>query len=118
MIARHSTPGHSDDVLAIIDKASKDIAVEELLKNLEEVWLSMTFQFKSHTRIHGGDQVMGAINACHVYYTIVRVVKVMIGDVHVVEREKEIAGISNKLIVPAGDYIFTLSLLAIYIVCV
>ena len=51
------TVGHRDDVLAVIERASKDIAVEELLKNLEEVWLSMTFQFKTHMPQHSSEQV-------------------------------------------------------------
>ena len=55
--------------------------MEELLKNLEEVWLSMTFQFKSHTRIHGGDQV-NYCRACVLYYNErVQLVKVIIGGV-------------------------------------
>ena len=48
---------HSEDVLLVIQRAEKDVAVEELLKNLEEVWLSMQFQLKPHIRLQTSDQV-------------------------------------------------------------
>lgn len=48
---------HNSAILAIVDRASKEVAIEELLKNLEEVWLSMQFQLKPHFRLHGHEQV-------------------------------------------------------------
>ena len=53
----HTCLAHIEEILAVVERAGKDIAVEELLKNLEEVWLSMTFQFSPHKRLHSGDQV-------------------------------------------------------------
>ena len=49
--------GYSTDILGIVDRASKEVAIEELLKNLEEVWLSMQFQLKPFYRLHGHEQV-------------------------------------------------------------
>ena len=49
--------GYSADILGIVDRASKEVAIEELLKNLEEVWLSMQFQLKPFYRLHGHEQV-------------------------------------------------------------
>ena len=39
-------------MLQVVDKALKEVAIEDLLKNLEEVWLSMQFQLKPYSRLH------------------------------------------------------------------
>lgn len=49
---------YSGDILAIVDRSSKEVAIEELLKNLEEVWLGMQFQLKPYTRLQGNNEVV------------------------------------------------------------
>jgi dynein heavy chain len=65
-VLRHLTVGrfmelkliyYSTNILAIVERASKEVAIEELLKNLEEVWLGMQFHFKPYLRIHSQEQV-------------------------------------------------------------
>lgn len=53
----HSLLGYNSEILGIVDRASKEVAIEELLKNLEEVWLGMQFQLKPFYRLHGHEQV-------------------------------------------------------------
>ena len=48
---------YNSEILGIVDRASKEVAIEELLKNLEEVWLGMQFQLKPFYRLHGHEQV-------------------------------------------------------------
>uniref|UniRef100_A0A1X7UKN4 Uncharacterized protein n=1 Tax=Amphimedon queenslandica TaxID=400682 RepID=A0A1X7UKN4_AMPQE len=69
-VLRHMTVGrfmelkllsYSADILGIVDRASKEVAIEELLKNLEEVWLSMQFQLKPFYRLHGHEQAASDI---------------------------------------------------------
>lgn len=53
----HFLLGYNSEILGIVDRASKEVAIEELLKNLEEVWLGMQFQLKPFYRLHGHEQV-------------------------------------------------------------
>ncbi|XP_052258855.1 uncharacterized protein LOC127863384 isoform X2 [Dreissena polymorpha] len=41
---------HVDDVRAIVQRAVKDLSIEQSLKNYEEVWLSKVFKFQVHIR--------------------------------------------------------------------
>uniref|UniRef100_W5M8M7 Uncharacterized protein n=1 Tax=Lepisosteus oculatus TaxID=7918 RepID=W5M8M7_LEPOC len=41
---------HADNVKAIVERASNDIAIETGLKNCEEVWLSRIFDLQPHNR--------------------------------------------------------------------
>jgi len=40
---------HADEVRGIIQRATKDVAIESSLKTYEEVWLSKIFEIKPHT---------------------------------------------------------------------
>ena len=41
---------HVDDVRAIVQRAVKDLSIEQSLKTYEEVWLSKIFDLREHTR--------------------------------------------------------------------
>ncbi|KAL3885754.1 hypothetical protein ACJMK2_025795 [Sinanodonta woodiana] len=41
---------HVDDVRAIVQRAMKDLSIEQSLKTYEEVWLSKIFELKAHIR--------------------------------------------------------------------
>ncbi|KAK6172547.1 hypothetical protein SNE40_016179 [Patella caerulea] len=41
---------HVDDVRAIVQRAAKDLTIEQSLKTYEEVWLSKVFELRSHIR--------------------------------------------------------------------
>ena len=41
---------HVDDVRGIVQRAVKDLSIEQSLKTYEEVWLSKVFQFHLHIR--------------------------------------------------------------------
>ncbi|XP_071095883.1 uncharacterized protein [Haliotis cracherodii] len=41
---------HVDDVRAIVQRAVKDLSIEQSLKTYEEVWLSKIFELRSHVR--------------------------------------------------------------------
>ena len=41
---------HVDDVRAIVQRAVKDLAIENALKTYEEVWLSKVFELRYHVR--------------------------------------------------------------------
>ncbi|CAH1797693.1 unnamed protein product [Owenia fusiformis] len=42
---------HVDDVRAIVQRAVKDLSIEQSLKTYEEVWLSKIFDLRSHVRV-------------------------------------------------------------------
>ena len=44
-------------MLAVVEKADREVAIEQLLRNTEEVWLSKQFQLHRHTRSTAQDQV-------------------------------------------------------------
>ena len=44
------TQQHVDDVRAIVQRAVKDLAIENALKTYEEVWLSKVFELRGHVR--------------------------------------------------------------------
>lgn len=54
---------HVDDVRAIVQRAGKDLSIEQSLKTYEEVWLSKVFESREHIRhqtssaSHSGEQV-------------------------------------------------------------
>ena len=39
-----------DDVRAIVQRAVKDLSIEQSLKTYEEVWLSKIFELREHVR--------------------------------------------------------------------
>lgn len=41
---------HTDEVRTIIQKATKDVAIESSLKTYEEVWLSKIFELKRYKK--------------------------------------------------------------------
>ena len=41
---------HVDDVRAIVQRAIKDLSIEQSLKTYEEVWLSKKFELCEHAR--------------------------------------------------------------------
>ena len=41
---------HSVEVLSMVERSGREVAIERLLRNMEEVWLSKQFHFKPHTR--------------------------------------------------------------------
>ena len=41
---------HVDDVRAIVQRAVKDLTIEQSLKNYEAVWLSKVFTLREHVR--------------------------------------------------------------------
>ena len=41
---------HVDDVRAIVNRAVKDLSIEQSLKTYEEVWLSKVFELRQHVR--------------------------------------------------------------------
>ena len=41
---------HVDDVRAIVQRAVKDLSIEQSLKTYEEVWLSKIFETREHVR--------------------------------------------------------------------
>ena len=45
-----STTEHVGDVRAIVQRAVKDLLIEESLKTYEEVWLSKVFEMRDHVR--------------------------------------------------------------------
>lgn len=46
----HACTGHVDDVKAIVQRAIKDLSIEQALKKYEEIWLSKVFELSEHTR--------------------------------------------------------------------
>lgn len=42
---------HVDDVRAQVQRAVKDLSIEQSLKTYDEVWLSKIFELRPHTRI-------------------------------------------------------------------
>ena len=42
--------GHVDDVKAIVQRAIKDLSIEQSLKKYEEIWLSKVFELTDHVR--------------------------------------------------------------------
>lgn len=47
---------HLDDVLSLVERASKDVAIESLLNTFEEVWLSRQLELKIHKRVSDSAQ--------------------------------------------------------------
>ena len=45
-----SNTEHVDDVRAIVQRAVKDLIIEQSLKTYEEVWLSKIFELRDHIR--------------------------------------------------------------------
>ena len=51
---------HVDDVRAIVQRAVKDLSIEQSLKTYEEVWLSKIFELRPHVQIlNGGKSTPG-----------------------------------------------------------
>lgn len=48
--------GHLEDVLALVERANKDVAIESLLNTFEEVWLSRQLELKVHRRAYDSSQ--------------------------------------------------------------
>ena len=44
---------HVDEVRSIIQRATKDVAIESSLKTYEEVWLSKIFDLRLHSHVKG-----------------------------------------------------------------
>lgn len=61
---------HVDDVRAIVQRAVKDLSIEQSLKTYEEVWLSKIFQFQIHIRSKNVE-LAGDVTV-HVRYTVIK----------------------------------------------
>ena len=48
--------GCAEEVCALVERASKDVAIESLLNTFEEVWLSRQLELKVHKRTHDSNQ--------------------------------------------------------------
>ena len=42
---------HVDDVRAQVQRAVKDLSIEQSLKTYDEVWLSKIFELRAHTHV-------------------------------------------------------------------
>ena len=62
---------HVDDVRAIVQRAVKDLSIEQSLKTYEEVWLSKLFEMREHVRnkaIAIADKITNNADAAGVSY--------------------------------------------------
>jgi hypothetical protein len=66
---------HTDEVRTIIQKATKDVAIESSLKTYEEVWLSKVFELKRYKKarvssaaiVTGNQEVLIMLAGIHCY---------------------------------------------------
>lgn len=49
-------PGHLEEVLGLVERADKDVAIESLLNTFEEVWLSRQLELRVHRRAYDTSQ--------------------------------------------------------------
>ena len=49
---------HVDDVRAIVQKAVKDLAIDQSLKTYDEIWTSKLFELRLHTRVRTEQELM------------------------------------------------------------
>ncbi len=42
---------HMEEILSLVERASKDVAIESLLNTFEEVWLIRQLELKLHRRV-------------------------------------------------------------------
>ena len=56
---------HVDDVRAQVQRAVKDLSIEQSLKTYDEVWLSKIFELRPHTRIRTEIDVVAPTNQVH-----------------------------------------------------
>ena len=59
----HTHTAHQAEVLAVVERADKDIAIESLLNTFEEVWLSRQLELKTHLR--AGRHEVGSVQQRH-----------------------------------------------------
>ncbi|XP_052060514.1 uncharacterized protein LOC127700861 isoform X4 [Mytilus californianus] len=51
---------HIDDVRAIVQKAVKDLAIDQSLKTYDEIWTSKLFKLRLHTRVRTEQELIAA----------------------------------------------------------
>lgn len=51
---------HIDDVRAIVQKAVKDLAIDQSLKTYDEIWTSKLFKLRLHTRVRTEQELVAA----------------------------------------------------------
>lgn len=49
---------HIDDVRAIVQKAVKDLAIDQSLKTYDEIWTSKLFELRVHTRVRTEQEIL------------------------------------------------------------
>jgi len=56
---------HQKDVLLVVERAKKDVAIESLLNMFEEVWLSRQLELKEYQRVVDSAQQEVTRNLCY-----------------------------------------------------